>query len=93
MKKLTEYNLDDAKALWYIVDWFKKNHPDKIKKEPVKWRMARRISSDTYEVPSFRGENIYRVNIVENLCTCPVSRECKHLQLVRELSGPQLLIN
>jgi uncharacterized protein YprB with RNaseH-like and TPR domain len=91
MKKLMEYNMDDAKALWYIADWFKKNHPAKIRKKPVKWRRVKKISPDTYEVPSFRGEGIYDVNILENRCTCPVSTECKHLQLVRELSGPELL--
>ncbi len=93
MTKLREYNMDDARALSYVVDWFKKNHSDKIKKEPVKWRTAKRISPDTYEVPSFRGGGIYKVNIVENRCSCPVSKECKHLQLVRELSRPELLIS
>ncbi len=90
LRKLTEYNLDDAKALSYVVEWFKKYHPDKTHKEPVIWRTVKKISQGSYEVPSFTGKDIYKVNIVEGLCTCPVSRRCKHLRLVHELTTPQI---
>jgi len=88
LRKLTDYNLDDVKALCYVVDWFKKKHPDNVRREHVKWRTIKRVSADSYEVPSFTGEETYTVNTAEDRCTCPVSRECKHLCLVTELAEP-----
>ncbi len=90
LRKLIEYNLDDAKALCYVVDWFKKKHPDSVRREPVKWRTIKRISSDSYEVPSFTREETYTVNTAKGQCTCPISRECKHLRLVTELAESPL---
>src|SRR6266699_122246 len=91
MQKLVEYNMDDAKALWYVVDWFGKNHPDMIGTQHVSWRTIRELSAGIYAVPSFRNKGVYKVRMLENRCSCPVSRECKHLQLVRELTRSELL--
>ena len=53
--------------------------------------LVKKISSDIFEVPSFREDATYIVSDADNRCTCPVSNDRRPLRLVHAFEGNALL--